>query len=177
MTEVEAFQSMLAHHRTLQEGVTGRAAAVVVAAAGDGDAYRLPMAKLIAFLAEDVLPHAWAEERTIYRAVGAHSGQDSLVHEMVAEHRAFVARATRLATTTDGPAAAREARELAASFAAHVAKENDALLPPLLADDTVDLASELAELHRMTERRKQLGSGLDAVADRRHAMAATRAPV
>lgn len=155
MTEVEAFQSMVAHHRRLEEGLTARAAAVVAAAEGDGASYRQPVATLVAFMAEEVLPHARAEERTIYQVAATHPGRYGLVREMVAEHRALAAAVERLATVTDGPAAARQARQLATSFVAHVTKENDALLPPLLADDQVDLARVLEELHHLTERERQ----------------------
>lgn len=151
MTQAEAFQSMLAHHRELEEGVVTRAAAVIEAEKRGGS-YRRPLGRLVAFVADEVLPHARAEEQTIYHVAAAHPEGDRLVKEMVAEHRGLVAGVERLATATEGSAAAAQARELASSFVAHVAKENDALLPPLLADEQVDVASVLDELHRLTER-------------------------
>jgi hypothetical protein len=39
----------------------------------------------------------------------------------------------------------------AAFFSADVAKENEALLPALLADDQVDLSVLVSELHQLTE--------------------------
>ncbi|MGH9092957.1 MAG: DUF2249 domain-containing protein, partial [Acidimicrobiales bacterium] len=47
--------------------------------------------------------------------------------------------------------AASLAQEIAESFATHVAKENDILLPPLVDDDDVDLVQLLVQMHRLTE--------------------------
>ena len=154
MTEIEAFKSMLAHHRDLEEGVAARAAAVTEAEKR-GTSCSEPVGRLVAFLADEVLPHAQAEEQTIYQVAAARPEQDRLVREMVAEHRALVARADRLATLSEAPAAAEEARGIATSFSAHVARENDTLLPPLLADDQVDLPGVLEELRRLTERTRR----------------------
>jgi hypothetical protein len=153
-TEVEAFKSMLAHHRELEEGVAARAAAVTQAQKR-GTSCRAPVGRLVAFLDDEVLPHARAEEQTIYRVAAARLEGDRLVREMLAEHRALVARAERLARVSDARGAALAAQEIATSFAAHVARENDALLPPLLEDTGVDLACVLRELRLLTERTTQ----------------------
>ncbi|HET9969349.1 MAG TPA: DUF2249 domain-containing protein, partial [Streptosporangiaceae bacterium] len=151
ITGTEAYEAMLTHHRLLNEQLSSRAAAVseAVAAGRRPDA---AVAEMIAYLAEEVLPHAIAEEETIYPAVAAaRPDLTATVSEMVAEHRTLSASAGALAALADGQAAAEKARHIADLFDAHAARENDVLLPALLASDDVDLAALLAQMHRHAE--------------------------
>ena len=145
ITATQAYEAMLEHHRRLGEELTGRADAVsgVVAA---GRPYRTAVAGLVAYLAEEVLPHAAAEEKTIYPAA-ARAGLAGTVEEMIAEHVTLASASKRLAAVTDGPAAAGQAQEIAALFTAHAARENDVLLPALLGDKSADLAALLEQMH------------------------------
>ena len=155
ITEAEAYQAMLAHHQALEEGLTARADQVTGAAAG-GQLPGTAVADMIAYLAEEVLPHATAEEATIYRAAAAHPDLTEMIGGMIAEHVTLASSATRLAAAADGAAAASEARQIAGLFAAHAAKENQALLPTLLVDDSVDLADLLADMHATASHGKTL---------------------
>jgi uncharacterized protein (DUF2249 family) len=146
ITATEAYEAMLAHHKRLGEQLAGRADAVSGAAAA-GRPHGTAVAGLIAYLAGEILPHAAAEETTIYPAAAAHAGLAGVVGEMTAEHRTLTAAGERLAALTDGAAAARQAQQIAGLFAAHAAKENDLLLPVLLADRSVDLAALLGQMH------------------------------
>lgn len=150
MDNTEAFEAMLAHHRELEQAVATRAA-VVVEAAGRNAAYRPAVGELVTYLAEEVLPHAKAEEETVYQVASAHPERAAQVKAMLADHRALALGAEQLAGAADALSAAGQAKEIAASFSAHVAKENGALLPPLLVDDQVDLPRLVTELHRLTE--------------------------
>ncbi|HEU5419351.1 MAG TPA: DUF2249 domain-containing protein [Streptosporangiaceae bacterium] len=145
ITATEAYEAMLEHHKRLAEQLAGRADAVSGAAAA-GRPHGAAVAGLIAYLAEEILPHAAAEETTIYPAA-AQAGLADVVGEMTAEHRTLTAAGERLAALTDGAAAADQAQQIAALFAAHAAKENDLLLPALLADHSVDLAALLGQMH------------------------------
>lgn len=69
---------------------------------------------------------------------------------MVGEHQALTVAIEQLANAPDGREAAERAEAIDSLFAAHVAKENDVLLPSLLADKQVDLAQLLGEMHRLT---------------------------
>ena len=66
---------------------------------------------------------------------------------MIAEHVTLSALGARLAAQTDSAAAAELAQRIAGLFAAHAARENDMLLPGLLADQSVDLAALLDRMH------------------------------
>ena len=105
-----------------------------------------PLVALQEFLAGEVLPHAEAEERTLYRAAASQARGGQLVTTMVAEHRRLAELAERLHVGADAAAAATTAEWIATLFAGHVAKENDLLLPALI-DSGVDLAPLLAGLH------------------------------
>src|SRR5215469_10098321 len=149
ITAVDAYEAMQEHHKLLSEELAGRADAVSRAVAG-GRPYGAPVADLVAYLAEKVLPHAAGEERVIYPAAAAHADMATMLGEMIAEHVTLSALGARVATVTDGTAAAEQAQQIAGLFTAHAAKENDVLLPALLADKSVDLAALLARMHETT---------------------------
>lgn len=111
--------------------------------------YGTAVAGLVAYLAEEVLPHAAAEEKSIYPAA-ARAGLADLVEEMTAEHVTLSALGARIATLPDGEAAAGQAQQIAGLFTRHAARENDVLLPALLADKSADLAGLLAQMHDST---------------------------
>ena len=150
ITQTEAFDAMLQHYRALDEHVGVRIAALV-GAVESGIAYEPAVAALVAYLAEEVLPHAVAEEHTIYRVAGARADLADTVNEMTAEHRVLTSAAESLANAASAPAAVEQARQIGTLFTAHVNKENDLLLPVLLEDDDVDLAQLLVQMHRLTE--------------------------
>jgi len=156
ITGTEAYEAMLGHHRVLGEQLSARVSAVSAAAAA-GQPHDAAVAGLIAYLAGEILPHAVAEEATIYPAAAALDGLAGTVSEMTAEHKVLSEAAGRLAEA-DGAADATAARaeEIARLFAGHVAKENDVLLPALLASEGTDLPALLAEMHRRTEQAPQV---------------------
>ncbi|MGH9101242.1 MAG: hemerythrin domain-containing protein, partial [Acidimicrobiales bacterium] len=149
-TDTGAFEVMLAHHAALAEGVAHRAAVVVSSVEG-GAGHDTAVAELLFYVATEVLPHALAEERTVYRAAMERDGLSELVAGMVDEHRRLASSLEQLARASAGPEAAAGARALGALFAAHVIKENELVLPPLRDDPELDLAALLAEMHRLTE--------------------------
>jgi hypothetical protein len=157
VTENAALQAMLAHHRLLDDGVAERVGAVR-AAVETGGSYEPAVGGLVAFLAEEVLPHAAAEENSIYQAARAHLGLDQVVAGMVDEHRHLKASVEHLATAATGADAVAEAQAIGSAFAAHVLQENELILPPLAADTAVDLAGLLAQMHRLTHCRTDQGS-------------------
>lgn len=154
MTATEAYEAILTHHRILGEQLGERVGAVDAAAAA-GQPAEAAVADLIAYLAWEILPHAAAEEETIYPAAAALDSLAGTVGEMTGEHRTLSAAAGRLARAADAADAAQQAREIAALFAGHVAKENEILLPALLASEHADLPALLAGMHSRTEQAAQ----------------------
>jgi uncharacterized protein (DUF2249 family) len=163
ITATEAYEAMRAHHRTLSTELTGLADAVS-SAVEEGESHGTAVAGFIAYLAAEVLPHAVAEEKAIYPAAASRTDLADMLGDMIVEHASLSASGARLAAAPDGVAAARQAQRIAALFAAHAAKENDVLLPALLADESVDLGRLLDEMHAGAARAgtADLISALDA---------------
>ena len=151
ITGTEAYEAMRAHHRVLGEQLSDRVSAVAAAAAA-GQPHEAAVAGLIAYLAGEILPHAAAEEATIYPAAAALDGLAGTVSEMTAEHTVLSEAAGRLAEPAGAASTAEHAEEISRLFAGHVAKENDVLLPALMASKDTDLPALLAAMHRRTEQ-------------------------
>ncbi|HEY5303284.1 MAG TPA: DUF2249 domain-containing protein [Acidimicrobiales bacterium] len=149
ITQVEALEAMLQHHRTLVGDVDERITALAEAV-GSGIAYEPAVADLIAYLAEEVIPHAVAEELSIYRTAATRANLARTVSEMIAEHRVLTAAVESLANASSAPAALTQATQIGAFFTTHAAKENEVLLPALLEDDDVDLVQLLERMHHLT---------------------------
>ncbi|HUZ40721.1 MAG TPA: DUF2249 domain-containing protein [Acidimicrobiales bacterium] len=149
ITEIEAFEAMLQHHRTLVADVDNRIAALSEAV-NSGTACEPAVAELITYLAEEVIPHAAAEELSIYRTAATRADLAKTVDEMIAEHRVLTAAVESLANASSGPAALTQATQIATFFTAHVVKENELLLPALLEDNDVDLVKLLEQMHQLT---------------------------
>ena len=128
ITGTEAYEAIRTHHGVLGEQLGERVSAVSAAAAA-GRPHEAAVAGLIAYLAGEILPHAAAEEATIYPAAAGLDGLAGTVSEMTAEHSILSEAAGRLAEAPGAAEAAAGAEEIARLFAGHVAKENDILLP------------------------------------------------
>ncbi len=150
-TKTEAYEAMLRHHATLLEEVHARAAALRRAVSG-GFSFEPAVAELVAYMSDEVLPHALAEEKTIYQTAAARPELAATVATMIAEHGRLAAVLDQLSSAEEREKAAATAGALAELFAAHVTKENDVLLPALVSDEKVNLGELLGEMHRLTEQ-------------------------
>jgi uncharacterized protein (DUF2249 family) len=104
--------------------------------------------ELVTYCERHVLPHAAAEEKTLYRAAADLPEASLLVSAMLAEHNTLVSTVNRVdAARTPGETAAA-AGALRALFESHLDKENDLLLPAL-ATAGVDLAKLLEGMHEI----------------------------
>ncbi len=142
-----AREALMARHAELRE-VLDHWAGVLAAAADTGGPARPVRNLLRAFLADEVLPHARAEERTLYRAARRDPGASLLVQALISEHQVLASMAGRLGEPALPAAAAAQAAAISALFASHVAKE-DSLLLPALERSGADLAALLAREPRM----------------------------
>jgi uncharacterized protein (DUF2249 family) len=102
---------------------------------------------LVAWCRSDLVPHARAEEGTLYRVAGEFDRARLLVDAMLVEHGVISALVEELAQATDGVRAAAAAAALRTLFETHLAKENDQLLPVLAQSPDVDLSGLLAGMH------------------------------
>jgi uncharacterized protein (DUF2249 family) len=144
---VDVAHAIRAHHRELATNVAARTAAVRDAAERLQNATRA-CEELIGYLVTQVLPHAAAEEGTLYAAGGLLTSTQLLVRSMTEEHRQLERLVTELGaarTPVEMVAAAASVRTL---FDVHLAKENDFLLPALQTAG-VELGSLIEGMHEI----------------------------
>jgi hypothetical protein len=70
---------------------------------------------------------------------------------MLDEHRRIVVTVDRLRAAADGISAATAASAVLALFESHLDKENDYLIPALVADPNVDLGVLLEGMHALID--------------------------
>ncbi len=150
ITDADAFKAMLAHHRTLEDQVTQRVVALRESVAKNGP-HEAAQSELVAYLAKEVLPHAIAEEHSIYEAARSLPDLASTVEVMIAEHRELATSVEALATSQSPADVTNHAASIERLFSTHVAKENDLLLPALQSNDTVSLSDLLVQMHLLTD--------------------------
>jgi uncharacterized protein (DUF2249 family) len=112
-----------------------------------GDGWQPIRDGLVDWCRSDLVPHARAEERTLYPAAGDFDRARLLVDAMLAEHGVISGLVEDLAEATDGVRAAATASALYTLFDSHLSKENDQLLPVLAQAPDVDLAGLLEGMH------------------------------
>lgn len=144
---LEAAQAIRDHHAELFRGLERRVAALR-AAVQQGTPHEVLLDDALGFLDAEIIPHARAEELTLYPAAEAGSAM-LLVEAMRAEHRSLVARIDALRSVADPIVAVSEASAVLALFESHLAKENELLLPALLARPEVSLDQLLAGMHEL----------------------------
>ena len=141
----EQARQIVHHHALLRRGLERRVG-TLCAAADNGVPIQRPLAELRDYLETQILPHARAEERTLYRAAASQARGSELIRALTGEHRELEYLTGRLQPSAGGTAVARVAEWIATLFAGHVAKKNDLLLPALTGSGA-DLASLLAGMH------------------------------
>jgi len=148
--DAAAVEAVREHHAEL----AGRLAAhtehlLRMVAAGDSAAFGRARAAAAGFCAEQLLPHAAAEEAALYPAAGALPQTKLLVEAMIAEHRVLERLVRDLGEATEPPRVAAAAHALRVLFDTHLAKENDLILPAVAADPAVSLTGILAGMHEL----------------------------
>ncbi|MBX6357618.1 MAG: hemerythrin domain-containing protein, partial [Micromonosporaceae bacterium] len=143
-------RAVVSHHAELSEGLTKRVEALV----REVDSQYLLKAEaarqdLLSYLRREILPHAQAEEAALYPPAAALPDGRLLVEGMVNEHRSLSDLVAELANAGSLIRAAATARALAALFAVHLAKENDLVLPLLVATPEVSLTQILSGMHEV----------------------------
>src|SRR5512138_3633667 len=119
-----AARAVVRHHAELAAGVRRRVEALLHLA-DRADLRRAEAARqdLLAYLHSEVLPHATAEEATLYPSAAAIPAGTLLIDGMTAEHAALTALVAELSGTNSPVRAAAAGRALEAMFATHLAKE------------------------------------------------------
>lgn len=147
MTDQQAADAIRDHHRQMQSDLRQRVEALVEAVRRgepQTDAHRA----VLDYLDNELLPHASAEERALYPA-GDTGPTAMLVRSMREEHSFIIARVSAFREQSDAISAAASAAAILALFDAHLWKENELLIPALVADSTVDVVHLLEGMHEL----------------------------
>jgi len=144
--DLSAVETIKEHHAEMA-GALGARVTAVQAAVRDGHDVTAARNAVVAWSRGDLLPHAAAEEQTIYAAAAERPEGRLLVEALVADHRAITELVDRVAVASDAVTVAGAAASLEALFLAHMAKENDQVLPFLAADPSVSVVDLLGGMH------------------------------
>lgn len=142
----EAAAAIRAHHVEFNEDLRAGVTALRDAVRSGTD--HTAADAVTAYLDGELLPHATAEETALYPA-GDIGSMAMLVRGMRDEHRNLVGRVGELRGTTDALDAATEASAILALFESHLSKENDLLIPALVANPDVLLSDLLSGMHEL----------------------------
>lgn len=104
---------------------------------------------LLTWLRDELVPHATAEEKTLYPAAARIAETRLLVEAMLAEHTLIHRLVADLEAASDPIEAAAVARALETVFDSHLEKENDQLIPTLVASTTCSVAELLEGMHEL----------------------------
>lgn len=152
-SDAAAVEAVEMHHGELAGALAAHVEALLNAVGGVGGsgvgAVEKARGSLVGFCTGELLPHAVAEEGSLYPAAARDERARLLVEAMVAEHRVLEALVEEV-RTVDGPVrAAGAASALQALFAVHLTKENDLILPLVAADPNVSLSEVLGDMHEL----------------------------
>jgi uncharacterized protein (DUF2249 family)/iron-sulfur cluster repair protein YtfE (RIC family) len=145
--DAEAAEKVEQHHAQMAGRLDLLTAEVVRAARTD----RADVARqdLLSWLRDELVPHATAEERTLYPAARRITESRLLVEAMLAEHVLIHRLVDELEAASDPVEAAALARALETVFDSHLAKENEQLIPTLVASPDYSVAEMLAGMHEL----------------------------
>ena len=146
--DARASASIEEHHAQLGGAVQRQVEVVLAAAAGAHDgAWKDATERLASWCRTELLPHAAAEEQTLYAAAHDRVEGRLLVESMVREHVLIASLADELASADEPLAAAVAAKALQVVVTSHIEKENTVLLPLLSLAAEVSLAALLDGMH------------------------------
>jgi uncharacterized protein (DUF2249 family) len=142
--DARAAASIEEHHAELEVALELQVETVLAAAAGAHDSgWKDPSERLASWCRAELLPHAAAEEQTLYAAAHDRVEGRLLVDSMLREHVLIASLIEELAAADKRLAAAAAAKALQVVVSSHIEKENTVLLPLLSSAPEVSVAALL----------------------------------
>lgn len=155
--DADAAAAVKRHHSELSDRLSALVDALLDAAATPGSSVEPASVRLLGFLTDELLPHAAAEEASLYPAAASEEPARLLIEGMLSEHRVIQQLVAAIADTADPVRAAANAYALRVLFGSHLAKENDLVLPVVAASRSVSLAAVLAGMHEILGEEEPAG--------------------
>lgn len=146
--DARAVDAVRHHHSEIAGRVAVLTEALIDAAAAGTDVDAARRAA-VDYLTGTLLPHAVAEERTLYAAAGRRADARPLVESMIAVHRILAALVERIGSEPSPVRLAAAAHTLRVVLDAHLVDENDRILPMVAADPDTSLAGILDGMHEL----------------------------
>ncbi len=148
--DARAAEAVEQHHAQMAGELALRVNALV-AAASARDEVRAGAERdaLVGWATHELVPHALAEEKAMYPAAQVMVEGRLLVEGMLAEHQVIVGLVDQVNEATDPVRAAAAATALKVAFDSHLAKENELVLPLLVAAPDVSVADLLGGMHEL----------------------------
>ena len=144
-----AIDAIVQHHAELVGTVVAHSTALLDASsAGSIEGASQARRELVLFCRGELLPHAIAEEDTLYALARSLPETRLLVDAMIAEHRTLADLIDDLASATTPLGASAAAHALRVLFELHADKENEFILPALAQSSEVSLSDGLDQMHR-----------------------------
>lgn len=103
---------------------------------------------MVAYLHSDILPHAVAEESTIYQTAVQFERLEALIASMLFEHTVIHDLIAALKAVTTQESACTAAAQIVTMFSVHAEKENRFIITGLAGLSEVDLAAVLGEMRQ-----------------------------
>lgn len=148
--DAEAAEAVERHHAEMAGALATLVESLVRAAvAGDLTAASVARERLVGWLENELVPHALAEEKSMYPAAQAIESARMLVTAMLGEHVVITDLVAAVTSAADAVTAAAHAQALKVVFDNHLAKENELVLPLLVASPDVSVADLLGGMHEL----------------------------
>lgn len=158
--DAQAVEQVIEHHAQLAGALTAHIERLLnTAISGDQDAADKVSQSLVEWCENELIPHALAEEASMYPAAYQDPTARLLVEAMIAEHRGILALVEGLRLASNPVFAAAKASALGALFDSHLIKENEQILPLLAASRDVSLAKILEGMHELLGESKESSEG------------------
>jgi uncharacterized protein (DUF2249 family) len=152
--DAAAVEAVEGHHAALAGSLGTLVERLMIA----GERWQSVRDELVGWCRDQLLPHAQAEERTLYPAAAELDGARLLIDAMLVEHGVISRLVDDLSAATDGVRAAGTGAALQTLFETHLAKENDQVLPLLAQASSVDLAGLLEGMHELLGGHEHAGA-------------------
>lgn len=156
-----AAEAVMEHHAELA-GALGRHIEKLLntAIGGDEVAGQKAQAGLVDWCESELMPHALAEEASMYPKAHEIPSARLLIDAMIAEHREISALVEEIKAASTPVIVAAKAKALGTLFESHLDKENNQILPLLAASKEISLAVILGGMHELLgENAQESGCG------------------